>query len=467
MKVKIMISELLPEPPKENESLRGKKGRKGKVNKEELAFLNSRSAAILEQTALRSRVFLWILVLSVVVGLFWMDRTKVDEVVKGSGKIVPSGRIKSIQNLEGGIIQEIMVKEGDSVKKGQPLLKIEDIFFSSSHEKNKLKYNELYAKLLRLKAEAFSKPFIVPENMDKDLTELVSKENNLYESNLLQLKKSLAVVSAQIIQHRVKLAELKESNGELKEEMELVQKQIDINIPLIERKIVSEVDFLKLKQEKNNVQQELTKTRHAIETMKSVIVEAENTLDGIRLAFENRAKEELNSINAELRRIKESQLALKDKVRRTLVLSPVNGVVKNMYINTIGGVVQPGREIMDILPTGDTLIVEVRIHPKDIAFIYPDQRAVIKVTAYDFSIYGGLNGKIVRISPDSTTEADGQTYYNVWIETNRNFLGTKESPLKLIPGMVVYSDIVTGKKSILDYILGPLFKTTENSFKER
>jgi adhesin transport system membrane fusion protein len=138
-----------------------------------------------------------------------------------------------------------------------------------------------------------------------------------------------------------------------------------------------------------------------------------------------------------------------------------------MYVNTIGGVVQPGREIMDILPTGETLLVEVKVHPKDIAFIYPDQRAVVKVTAYDFSIYGGLNGKVVRISPDSTTEADGRTYYKVWIETDRNYLGTKESPLKLIPGMVVYSDIVTGKKSILDYMLRPLLKTTENAFKER
>lgn len=462
-----MINELLPEPPKENGSSGKKRRSKQSVNADELDFLNSRSAAVLEQTALRSRMFLWILILTVVVGIFWMDRTKIDEVVKGSGTIVPSGRIKSIQNLEGGIVKEMMVKEGDSVKKGQPLLKIEDIFFSSSHEKNRLKYNELFAKLIRLKAEAFSKPFIIPENMSKDLSELVEKEHNLYESNLRQLNKNLGVVRAQITQHHEKLAELKESFKELTEEMELVQKQIDINAPLAERKIVSEVDFLKLKQEKNNVQQELTKIRHAVETMKAVILEAENTLDGTRLAFENRAKEELNSINAELRRIKESQLALKDKVQRTLVRSPVNGVVKNMYVNTIGGVVQPGREIMDILPTGETLLVEVRIHPKDIAFIYPDQRAVIKVTAYDFSVFGGLNGKIVRISPDSTTEANGQTYYNVWIETNRNYLGTKDSPMKLIPGMVVYSDIVTGKKSILDYILGPLFKTTENAFKER
>ena len=247
----------------------------------------------------------------------------------------------------------------------------------------------------------------------------------------------------------------------------MVQKQIDINIPLVKRKIVSEVNFLKLKQEKNNVQQELTKTKHSIRTMKSVIEEAENTLDGTKLIFQNRAKVEYNSIDAELIRIKESQFALNDQVKRTLVRSPVNGVVKNMYVNTIGGVVQPGSEIMDILPTGDTLLVDVKIHPKDIAFIYPDQRAIIKVTAYDFSIYGGLNGKIVRISPDSTTEADGQTYYNIWIETDRNYLGTKDSPLKLIPGMVVNTDIVTGKKSILDYIVGPLLNTTDNALKER
>lgn len=462
-----MISELLREPPKDNKTTAKRKSRKQSVTEAELDFLNSRSAAVLEQTALRSRVFLWILILTVVVGIFWMDRTKIDEVVKGSGKIVSSGQIKSIQNLEGGIVKEIMVKEGDSVKKGQALLKIEDIFFSSSYEQNKLKYYEIYARSLRLRSEAFSKPFTMPQKVDAELVDLVEKEKNLYESNLQQLNKGLAVVRAQITQHRQKLAELKEHYIELSEEMELVQKQIDINTPLVERKITSEVDFLKLKQEKNNVQQKLTKTRHDIESTKAVIDEALNTLDETRLAFENKAKEELNRIDAEMRRIKESQIAIQDKVKRTLVHSPVNGIVKKMYVNTIGGVVQPGREIMDILPTGETLLVEVRIHPKDIAFLYPDQRAVIKVTAYDFSIFGGLNGMVTRISPDSITEANGQTYYNVWIETDRNYLGTKESPLKLIPGMVVYSDIVTGKKSILNYIIGPLLKTTDNAFKER
>ncbi len=462
-----MITELLPKSPNEKVSLKNKDRRNQSVSEKELDFLNSRSAAVLEQTALRSRIFLWILILTVVVAFFWMDRTMLDEVVHGAGKIIPSGRIKSIQNLEGGIIKEIMVKEGDSVKKGQPLLKIEDIFYSSSHEKNRLKYDELYAKLLRLRAEAFSETFVIPEKRDNGLAELVEKEHNLYESHLQQFNKNMAVISAQITQHHEKLAELKEHYQELKEEMELVQQQININIPLVKRKIVSKVNFLKLQQEKNNVQQELTKTRHAVKTMKAVIEEAENTLDGSRLAFQNTAKIEFNSIDAEMKRIKESQLALKDQVKRTLIHSPVNGVIKIMHVNTVGGVIQPGREIMDILPTGDTLLVEVRIHPKDIAFIYSEQRAVIKLTAYDFSIYGGLNGKLIRISPDSITEPDGITYYNVWIETDRNYLGTKESPLKLIPGMVVDSDIITGKKSILSYIIGPVLKTTENALKER
>lgn len=462
-----MIHELLPKPPEKNKSLRKSKHYKAKVSDNELTFLNSRSAAVIEQTALRSRMFLWILVLSIVVALFWMDRTMVDEVVKGDGKIVPTGRIKSIQNLEGGIVKEIMVKEGDSVKKGQALLKIEDIFFSSSYENNRLKYDELYAKLLRLRAEAFSKPFETPKNMDNDLAELVNKEKNLYKSHQEQLNKSLEVIRAQSSQHLEKLVGLREHYKELKAEMELIQKQIEINRPLAKKKIVSEVEFLKLQREKNKIQQELTDTHHKIKGTKSLIDETSSTYDETKLTFENTAKIELNSIDAELKRIKKSQLALNNKVQRTLVNSPVNGVVKNMYVNTIGGVIQPGQKMMDILPTGDTLIVQVRIHPKDIAFIYPDQEAVIKVTAYDFTIFGGLNGKVIRISPDSTTEANGQTYYNVWIETDKNFLGTKDAPMKLIPGMVVYANIVTGKKSILKYIMGPLLNRMDNSLKER
>lgn len=462
-----MISKLLHIPPNDNGSSNKKDRRNQSVNDKELNFLNSRSAAVIEQTALHSKVFLWIVMLTIATAIFWMDRTMLDEVVKGYGKIIPSGKIKSIQNLEGGIIKEIMVKEGDNVKQGQPLLKIEDIFYSSSHERNRLKYDELFAKSLRLKAEAFGKLFIVPDKMEKSLSELVEKERSLYESNQQQLYKNLQVLGSQKLQHYDKLEELETHHIELTEAMNLVQEQININLPLVERKIVSEVDFLRLKQEKNSVQQSLTKTRFAEKTIKSVIEETQITLDGALLAFQNEAKEELNSIDAEMQRIKESQLALKDQVKRTLIHSPVTGVVKIMHVNTIGGVVQPGREIVDILPTGDTLLVEVRIHPKDIAFIYPDQRAVVKLTAYDFSIYGGLNGKVIRISPDSITESDGTTYYDVWIETDRNYLGTKDAPLKLIPGMVVDTDIITGKKSILSYIIGPVLKTTENALKER
>lgn len=464
-----MIDELLPEPPKKKRSgISGKTDRRPhRVTERELHYLNSRSAAVLEATALRSRLFLWIMLLTVAVVIVWMDHTMIDEVVKGSGKIVPSDKIKSIQNLEGGIVKEILVKEGDAVKKGEPLLKMQDIFFSSTYENNRLKYNELYAKSLRLRAEAFSVPFKKPAKMDKNLKEQVKKEFSLYKSSREELTKSLERIRAELNQHRQELKEAQEHLVELKKGMSLVQKQIDINQPLVKRKIVSEVDFIKLQREKNNVQQEMTTTRHRIKTITSMIEGSKLKMEETRLTFENQAKEELNSIEAELQRLQESQAALEDKVSRTLVRSPVDGIVKKMYVNTVGGVVRPGMKMMDILPTGNSLLVEVRVHPRDIAFIYPDQRAVIKVTAYDYAIYGGLSGKVVRISPDSITEPDGKTYYQVWIETDKTYLGTKDAPLKLIPGMVVHSDIVTGKKSILDYILKPLLKTKENAFKER
>ncbi len=249
--------------------------------------------------------------------------------------------------------------------------------------------------------------------------------------------------------------------------MNLVQRQININKPLVERRIVSEIDYIKLQREQNSVQQELTKTKHAVLTTKSMIEASNNKLAETTLAFQNRAKVQLNSIEAEMQRIQESQMTLKDQVSRTLVRSPVNGIIKKLYVNTIGGVVTPGMNMMDILPTGDSLLVEVQVHPRDIAFLYPSQKAVIKVTAYEFAIYGGLVGYVVRISPDSINDVGGNTYYKVWIETEKTSLGTIENPLNLMPGMVVSSDIVTGKKSILDYILKPLLRTKDNAFKER
>ena len=437
------------------------------VTEKELEFLNSRSAAVLEKTALKSRLFLWIMLLTVAVFIVWADHAMIDEVVKGYGKIVPSSQIKSIQNLEGGIVKEILIKEGDLVKKGEPLLKMQDLYFSSTYETNRLKYDELYAKAVRLKAEAYSTPFTVPAERTATQQELIEKERSLYESNKLQLSKNLAILDAQVQQRNNELREAREHYKELSNEMALVQQQIKINEPLVEKRIVPEVDFLKLQRDANNVQQELTKTRHQIEATKSMIDEAKNKRDETLLAFENEAKEELNGIEAEMQRSKESQAALRDQVSRTLVRSPVDGIIKKLYVTTIGGVVTPGMKMMDILPTGDSLLVEVKVQPSDIAFLYPDQRAVIKVTAYDFAVYGGLTGKVVRISPDSINEPDGKTYYQVWIETDKTFLGTVENPLKLIPGMVVNAEIVTGKKSILDYILKPLLRTKDNAFKER
>ena len=462
----MLEDKLLNELPPEKRS--GTKDHRPRgVTEKELEFLNSRSAAVLEKTALNSRVFLWITLLTVTVFIVWSDHAMIDEVVKGSGKIVPSSQIKSIQNLEGGIVKEILIKEGDLVKKGEPLLKMQDLYFSSTFEQNRLKYDEMYAKAVRLKAEAYGTPFSVPEGATRTQLGLIEKERSLYESNKQQQAKTMAILEAQLAQRSSELREAREHFKELSNEMALVQKQIDINEPLVKKQIVPEVDFLKLQRDANNVQQQLTQTRHQITVTKSMIDEAKSKREEAKLAFENKAKAELNGIESDMQQSMESQAALKDQVTRTLVRSPVDGIIKKLYVTTIGGVVTPGMKMMDILPTGDTLLVEVRVQPSDIAFLYPDQRAVIKVTAYDFAIYGGLTGRVVRISPDSINEPDGKTYYQVWIETDKTFLGTVENPLRLIPGMVVNAEIVTGKKSILDYILKPLLRTKDNAFKER
>lgn len=458
-------SMLSNKPPKRPESKNDLRPRG--VSEKELAYLNSRTAAVLERTALHSRLFLWIMLLTVAIFIVWADNAMIDEVVKGDGKIVPSSQIKPIQNLEGGIVKEILIKEGDLVQKGEPLLKMQDIYFSSTVERNRLEYDELYARAIRLRAEAYGTAFIEPESSDPAQKALIEKERSLYQSNKQQLKKSMDILKSQIAQRNSELKEARERYAQLETEMTLVQKEIDINEPLVAKRIVPEVDFIKLQRDANNVQQSLTATRHQITTTRSMIEEARSKREEAELAFQNRAKEELNGIEAQMQRIKESQTALEDQVSRTLVRSPVDGIVKRLYVTTIGGVVTPGMKLMDILPTGDSLLVEVKVHPRDIAFLYPDQRAVIKITAYDFSIYGGLSGRVVRISPDSINEPDGKTYYQVWIETDKTFLGTVENPLKLIPGMVVNAEIVTGKKSILDYLLRPLLRTKDNAFKER
>jgi adhesin transport system membrane fusion protein len=438
-----------------------------KLSPEDYEFINSLSAAVAEQTPKKVRWALYFWVVAIAIFLLWASLTQIDEITRGTGKVVPSGENKIVQNLEGGIVKDIYVKVGNSVTKGQPLLKIDNEKSEAQHDSTAIKFLELEAKEIRLRAESDGKPFTISEEIEKKMPLFITNERSLYQSRQEEL---MAKIDALIDKKRQKEQELKETTERithLKRTDSLINEEVKMMEPMVKQGVKSKVAFMKLQREQSQIKSDLTSAQNDIPRIKAGISEIENNIKEARITFQNKAKEELNEVTAEKLRVKESSEALTDQIDRTIVRSPINGVIQKLYVNTVGGVIQPGEDLVEIVPTDDVLWLEVKIKPSDIAFIYPGQKAVVKVSAYDFAIYGSLEGKVVHISADTTKDKKDDVFYTIHIKTKKNHLGTEEKPLKIIPGMTVNVDIMTGKKTVMDYILKPILKAKQYTFTER
>jgi len=438
-----------------------------KLSPEDYEFINSLSAAVAEQTPKKMRWALYFWVVAVTIFILWASLTQIDEITRGDGKVVPSGENKIVQNLEGGIVKEIFVKVGDSVKKGQPLLKIDNEKSEAQHDSTAIKLLELEAKEIRLRAESDGKPFKISPDVEKEMPLFIANERSLYQSRQQEL---MAKVNALIDKKRQKEEELKETQERithLKRTDMLINEEVKMMKPMVEQGVKSKVAFMKLQREQSQIKSDLTSAQNNIPRIKAGISEIENNIKEAKITFQNQAKKELNEVTAEKMRVKENTEALSDQIDRTIVRSPINGVIQKLYVNTVGGVIQPGEDLVEIVPTDDVLWLEVKIKPSDIAFIYPGQKAVVKVSAYDFAIYGSLSGEVVHISADTSKDEKENVFYTIHIKTEKNYLGSETKPLKIIPGMTVNVDIMTGKKSVMDYILKPILKAKQYTFTER
>ncbi|WNY98495.1 HlyD family type I secretion periplasmic adaptor subunit [Sulfurospirillum sp. 'SP'] len=433
----------------------------------DLEFMSSLSEAVLQKAPSSSRKILWVIAIAVFWVILWASIAEVDELTRGEGKVIPTQQLQVIQNLEGGIVSEILVKEGDNVKKGQVLLRIDDKNFASSFGESRLRYVELKAKSMRLEAEANAQPFSVNNDTSPEMQKQIAYEKSLYDSNQEQLLKNIQILQEQARQKENELTELESKVSQLQNSYELVKRELSIMEPLVKKGLVSEMEFLQLKRQTNNIQGELQTTRLAIPRVQSAILEVKSKRGEAELNFKNRAKKELNEAVAEMSRLQEVHTSLEDRVQRTLVRAPVDGTIKQLLVNTVSGVVKPGMNILEIVPTEDTLLIEAKIKPSDVAFLRLGLDATVKFTAYDFSIYGGLKGKLVFISADTITNDRGESYYLVHIKTDKNHLGTPEKPLALMVGMTTTVDILTGKKTVLDYLLKPILKAKQNALRER
>ncbi|RXJ89735.1 hemolysin secretion protein D [Arcobacter sp. CECT 8983] len=437
------------------------------LNNRDLEYMQSLSSAVIHN---RPKKLHWVLVsfaVTIVFFIIWAAFAQIDEIARGQGKVVPSGQNQILQNLEGGIVSEILIKEGDFVKKDQILLKISNEKSSSSLVSSEIKILYLKAQIKRLEAELAQIDFQYEETEDKDLNDFLANEKELFLSNMKQLDSKVQILKEQLKQKRSDLNDAKQTIKHLKFSAQAIDKEVKMTEPMVKRGIRAEVDFLKLQREFSDAKQKLQSAIHTVNKIKSEIVEIEKKIEEVSEIYKAKTQEKLNEITTSLKDLEANTVASQDQVSRAIIKSPSNGIVQTLHVNTIGGAIKPAQDLIEIVPTDYNLIVEVKILPSDIAFIYQGQKAVVKFSAYDFSIYGGLDGKVINISPDTITEKDNKTYYLVRIKTNKNFIGTEEKKMKIIPGMVADVDIITGKKSILDYILKPILKIKQYTFTER
>lgn len=438
-------------------------------NTEELDFLPIETASSVEGTSYKSRMILFAIALFSFCAIVWASFAEVQEVVRGFGKIIPSRHVQVIQSLEGGIVAEIPVKAGDIVDAGQLLIRIDNKRFVSSLGENTVSLGRMKAKAVRLYAESYGANFdeALRKLNFKDIpSDALQEERSLFGKNAAYTSNDASIIREQINQVHIRNKELQERIANLNSALTLTKKEIAMTEPLIYSGAASQVDLLKLKKEANSTQSEIDSARTRIQENNANIAEYSRKLAEVSMNSRSTAQKDFNDIMTEIGKTRETITGVKDQVDRSKITSPVRGVVKQIFTNTIGGVITPGMDIMEVVPLEDKLVVEAKIKPSDIAFIKEGDRALIKLTAYDYSIYGGLHATVTHISPDTTVQ-EKEVFYSVQLTTDKNSIEKNGKTHRIIPGMVVQTDIITGKKTVMQYILKPIIKTKQSALTER
>jgi len=452
---------------------------------DQLDFIDDGSAAVLLNTPKRARLLLWMVWFFVIFAISWAYVAELDEVSIGAGKVIPSLQLQVIQNLEGGILKNIYVKEGDLVEKGQVLLQIDDTRFKSDFRSREQELVSLKAIIARLQAEDKSiligsnkdnwqvgtkiepQSIIFPSGLDKLFPLVVGRQKQELVGRLDNLTNQMVIIEQKITQKEQNVIEVNAKVRHASTSYKLAKKELSLTAPLAKEGVVSQVELIQLQRQVNQLKGDMVASRLLLPKLQSELKETILKRREIALNYKAQLQKELNEAQDQLAKLSAGQVGIKDRVTRTEVLSPVKGTIQKTYLHTVGGVIQPGMDMMEIVPVDDSLLIEAKISPKDIAFIRPGLDALVKFTAYDFTIYGGLTGTLEHISADTIVDEDGQSFYLVRVRTELSYLGDKYKPLPIIPGMLASVDIITGKKSVLDYLMKPILRARLSALRER
>jgi adhesin transport system membrane fusion protein len=397
----------------------------------------------------------------------WAHYAVLDEVTRGEGRVVPSSKVQVIQNLEGGILAEILVREGDIVQTDDILVRIDNSAAQANFRDLESQYYSLLATVERLDAEQEGRDMKIGDELRTNAPVAVSDQESLFDFRRRQMAAQISVLESQASQRNQEIAEMESRSKQLRRSLELAREEKAITEPLVRNGVMPRVDLIRIERQLSDLRGEIDTIGLSIPRLRSAVKEAEQRIEEVQLSAKSEITNELNRARAELKSVRETLFAGRDRVTRTEVRSPVHGTIKEIKHTTVGGVIRPGEDILEIVPLDDSLLIEARIRPTDIAFLRPSQQAIIKVAAYDFSIYGGLKAKVEHISADTIRDDKGDSFYRVYLRTEKNTLTHQGNELPIIPGMTTTVEVLTGKKSVLDYLLKPILKARERALRER
>jgi membrane fusion protein, adhesin transport system len=401
----------------------------------------------------------------------WSYLTEVDEITRGEGKVIPASRTQSVQATEQGVVEEIAVKIGQTVQAGDLIIRLDDTATTSDLGEVRAKLRALKTKVARLSVESSGNPELAlecPESVFRDAPEICANESTLLETRRRAFRSTRSVLEQRLLQRDKERNEAQANLERLQNSLAISQEELDLLAPMAERRLVAKTDIIRVQRELVDFQGQINALQESLPRIEAAIAEAKFQLEELDLKFRQEALTEKTDALAELSVLEQSEKGETDRVERTDIRSPVDGIINALEIHTVGSFVIAGDQVAEVVPTSDELLVEARISPRDVAFVVPGQEALVKITAFDFAIYGGLEGEVVNVSPDSfVDERSGEPYFEVRVRTNKAYLERSGRQFKITPGMICTVDILTGHKTILQYLLKPVNRAREEAFTER
>jgi adhesin transport system membrane fusion protein len=429
----------------------------------------SRLDALLDHHPMPSwRLAAWPVMIMLALILVWANFSTLEEVTVTNGEVIPLGDFQTIQHLEGGIVKEIHVRDGQIVEKGAALILLDLASSGVNREELLVRIDGQHLLKARLQAEAQGKRSIIfPEEAAKRRPEQVSAQRQNFEARRRQLASTIGALGQAVTQRRQEVKELNTQIRTIKKNLNLAQKRFAMSKNLLADGLTPEMEHLQLEAEVESLEGEAATLKAAIPRTKSAISEAQSRVNEERNRFRSGAREELVQAEQAIGRIQELLTSADEQGMRAMVRSPIDGVVQNMKYNTIGGVVRPGEPIMEIVPTGASLVIDAKLNPADRAFVTVDQRVIVKLSTYDYAIFGGLDGKVIMVAPDTIIDEKGEPYFRIFVKTDKIYLGDDPDLYKITPGMQATVDIHTGEKSVMEYLIKPILKLKSEAFRER